>query len=301
VRRLDVAHLRAALASASLPLVAVAAALNFVQLVPRALTLRVLVEPVRYVRVRRLYAYNLAMYAGNNLLPARAGEWLRIELLRAHEGVPRSTSLAVAVVEKLLDALALLALALPLPLFLPGLPRSVATASWLLGAGGIVGLVAVAWLAKRGAGATGRLAQLARGAAAVRHGRSLAAAVGWALLSHAIDATGIGVCLLAVHIDLPPAAAVVVLLAVTLVLALPSVPAGVGSLEVGAVAALEMLGVDSARALAFALVYHAMQVLPVTLVGLVVLRKARRSVRGDLEAGVHGVSADVAGHGEPRR
>jgi hypothetical protein len=40
------------------------------------------------------------MFATNNLLPARAGEWVRTELLHAHEEVPRSSLLAVAPVEK---------------------------------------------------------------------------------------------------------------------------------------------------------------------------------------------------------
>ncbi len=274
LRRLDLAHLGRALASASLPLVAVAIALNLVQLVARALLLRVLLTPLRSVGVWRLYRYNLALFAANNLLPARAGEWVRIELLFRREAVPRSASLAVAVVEKVIDALALLALALALPLLLRELAPSLTAISWLLGAAGVAGLVAVAVLARRGGKASGVWAQLARGAAAARDPRSLAAAIGWALASHLVDAAGIAVCLAALGIALPPAASLVVLLAVTTVLALPSAPAGVGSLEVGAVAALRLLGVDEARALAFALVYHAMQVVPVTLLGLVALRGA---------------------------
>jgi hypothetical protein len=113
----------------------------------------------------------------------------------------------------------------------------------------------------------------------MRRGRSLVAALGWSLVSHAVDAAAIAICLVALGLHLPPASPLLVLLAVTLVLALPSAPAGIGSLELGAVAALRLLGVDEARALAFALVYHAMQVVPVTLLGLSGIRKAVRSAR----------------------
>jgi uncharacterized membrane protein YbhN (UPF0104 family) len=274
VRRLDLAHLRAALAAASLPLVALAVAVNLAQLGVRALFLRALLAPVRVVAVGRLYRYNLALFAANNLLPARAGEWVRIELLRAREEVPRSASLAVALVEKVFDAIALLLLALPLPLLLPALPRSVALAMTLLGAGGVIALAAAWALARWGARAPGRWGEFARGVAVVRRGRSLGVALGWSLASHAADAAAIVVCFAALGLDLPAGAALLVLLGVTLVLALPSAPAGIGSLEVGAVAALRVCGVDDAHALAFALVYHAMQVVPVTVLGLLCLKGA---------------------------
>ncbi|MCU1283485.1 MAG: hypothetical protein JWM53_7031, partial [bacterium] len=106
--------------------------------------------------------------------------------------------------------------------------------------------------------------------------RSLGAALGWSLLSHAVDAVAIAICLAALHLELPAAASLLVLLGVTLVLALPSPPAGIGSLELGAVAALRLCGVDQERALAFALVYHAMQVVPITLLGILPLRRVSR-------------------------
>ena len=286
-RRLDLAQLGDALASASLPLVALAAAVNLAQVGVRALLLRVLLSPVRTIAVARLYWCNLALFAANNLLPARAGEWVRIELLRTREDVPRSTSLAVAVVEKVLDAIALLLLALPLPLLLPGLPRSVSVTTTLLGVGGVVALAATIALAIWGADAPGWRGQLARGAAVVRRPRAFAAALGWAFVSHVVDAAAILLCLAALHIELPAASSLLVLVGVTLVLALPSAPAGIGSLEVGAVAALRLLGVDGERALAFALVYHAMQAVPVTLLGLLPLRSARL-LAGSVAAGTGG-------------
>jgi glycosyltransferase 2 family protein len=275
VRRLDLGRLRAALAGASLPLVALAAAVNLGQVGIRALFLRALLAPVRLIGLTRLYRYNLALFAANNLLPARAGEWVRIELLRVHEQVPRSASLAVALVEKVLDAIALLLLALPLPLLLPSLPRSVSAATLLLGVGGLVALAVISILAERGTRAPGFWGQLARGAAVVRRGRSLGAAVVWSLLSHVVDAGVIVICLAASHIALPAASSLLVLLGVTLALALPSAPAGIGSLELGAVAALRLLGVDDTRAVAFALIYHAIQVVPITVLGIIPLRGAK--------------------------
>jgi uncharacterized membrane protein YbhN (UPF0104 family) len=257
----------------SLPLVLLAATVNLLQVGVRALFLGAMLAPLRAIRLQRLCRYNLALYAANNLLPARAGELVRIELLRSREGVPPSASLAVATVEKVLDAIALLLLALPLPLIL-AVPRSVALAIGVLAGGGLAGLAAIWALATWGDRAGGLLGRIAQGAKVVRRRRTLARALGWSLLSHLIDAVSIALCLLAADLHLPWAASLLILLSVTLVLTLPSAPAGVGSLELGAVAALEVLGVDPSRALAFALVYHAMQVVPVTLLGLDGIRLA---------------------------
>ena len=268
LRKLDLSSVGSALASASLPLVAVAATANLVQVVVRSRFLQALLAPVRAVGVARLTRYNLAMFAANNLLPGRAGELLRIRLLKIREGIPASASLAVALVEKVFDAIALLLLALPLPLLLPSLPRSVTVATLLLGGGGLVALAATFALARYGELATGRLGRFASGAAVVRSGRLFGAALGWALAAHLIDAGEIAICLTAMHIHTHPAAPLLVLLALAVALAVPSTPGGFGALEMGAVAALRLLGVEAAPALAFALVYHAMQVIPVTLLGL---------------------------------
>jgi uncharacterized membrane protein YbhN (UPF0104 family) len=262
----------AALVSASLPLVALATALNLGQVYLRALYLKAMLAPVRVVGAGRLLRYSLAYYATNNLLPGRVGEVLRVYLLKTRESVPAEASVAVALVEKVFDAISLLLLALPLPLLLAGLPREVARATLLLGAGGLVGLGAAWTIARLGDRAGGRFARFARGAAVVRQPRPFAVALGLSLLTHLVDAVGIAICLAALHIEVPLAAPLLVLIAVAVALAVPSTPAGIGALEVGAVAALRVLGVDGARALAFALVYHAMQVIPVTLLGLEGLR-----------------------------
>jgi hypothetical protein len=49
----------------------------------------------------------------------------------------------------------------------------------------------------------------------------------------------------------------------------PSTPAQVGALEVGALAALDLLHVGHEAALAFALLYHALQVVPLIAAGLI--------------------------------
>ena len=81
------------------------------------------------------------------------------------------------------------------------------------------------------------------------------------------------VCASSIHLAISPALAAVVLLGINLAVALPSMPAGVGSFESGAVLVLVLSGMSKEVGVAVALLYHVVQVVPVTLTGLVVAWK----------------------------
>jgi uncharacterized membrane protein YbhN (UPF0104 family) len=70
--------------------------------------------------------------------------------------------------------------------------------------------------------------------------------------------------------------ATVVLLGINLAMALPSTPASAGPFEGATVAVLMFAGVGKGPALAFALFYHALQVIPVTVAGVAALLLAKR-------------------------
>jgi uncharacterized membrane protein YbhN (UPF0104 family) len=71
-----------------------------------------------------------------------------------------------------------------------------------------------------------------------------------------------------VHVEIPLAGSLFVLLTLNLAIAAPSTPAQVGAFELGTVAALRLLHVPEEHALAVAVLYHLTQVIPVTLLGL---------------------------------
>jgi uncharacterized protein (TIRG00374 family) len=82
------------------------------------------------------------------------------------------------------------------------------------------------------------------------------------------DAAALVLVLRALGCDIPLAGTVFVMLTLNLAIAVPSTPAGVGAFELGAVAALRVLHVGEGPALAVALLYHVVQVVPVTVLGL---------------------------------
>ncbi len=286
VRQIDLPVLGQALLRASLPWVAVAALLNFAQMLFRAWRLQALLRPVRTVGFGRLVRYGFAAAAATNLLPARAGEVLRVWLLKAREGIPATTSVAVALMEKVFDLVTLLVLVAPLPLLLPRLGQRF---GWLFSllVGTLVLLLGLAlWVARRRSGSEeSLLGRFVLGTRVLQGGRPLGVTLATSLAVWLTDAAEVLLILLALRIEVPAAAALLVLLTLNLAITLPSTPAQIGAFEGGAAWALVWLGVPKEAALAFALVYHVMQVVPVTLVGAPGLRLALRAGAATVEQG----------------
>jgi uncharacterized membrane protein YbhN (UPF0104 family) len=95
----------------------------------------------------------------------------------------------------------------------------------------------------------------------------------WSCASDLADAAVLGLCLQSAGVHLGPAALLLVLLAINAAILVPSTPAHLGVVEAAAGSALIALGIPPERALAGAVLYHALQILPSTVLGLVVLRK----------------------------
>jgi uncharacterized membrane protein YbhN (UPF0104 family) len=270
-RDLDLQALRSALAAADWRLVLLAALLALGPLmVARALRWRALlpVDPASggHPGVGFLYRVNLGAFAASNVLPFRAGEALRIAALRSRTGAAVSVLIAVQLVEKLIEALSLTTFALPVALW--PRPAALPAVFGLACAGGmtVYGLSRLARLRLRPL----RWAWLARVAGALHtleSRRAWAVSFGWATVADAVDLAMVGLCLGAVGLHVGPLTWCAILVGVNLAILLPSSPGQVGLVEAGAVMVLAGAGVSQPRALAFALLYHAAHLIPVTLVG----------------------------------
>ena len=274
VRAMDFAALGRAFRTAKLWPLVIAAVLNFVCLWIKAVCWRVMLAPRHDVSVLRLFRLTIATFAASAIAPARAGEVLRVWSLKRHDGVPVADTAAVAVAEKLLDGISMVILVSPVPWLLPGLP------SWVAAAIGICAGVAVVLLVGLFI-AVGRIDRTATEAPAsvirrfvagmhvLRSPRRLFGTLGLLLLIWTIDLGLVMGVLYAVDVHVPIAAGLLTLFTLNLTIAVPSTPAQVGALEVGALAALDLVNVPHEAALAFALLYHAMQIIPLLAVGLI--------------------------------
>ena len=68
-----------------------------------------LLRPLKSISTKKMFPVVTIGYAGNNIFPARAGEVLRAYILKRRENVPVSASLATIIVERIFDAVVMLA------------------------------------------------------------------------------------------------------------------------------------------------------------------------------------------------
>jgi uncharacterized protein (TIRG00374 family) len=268
-RRVDWDVTWSALRGAALLPLALATACFFATLFGKAIAWKILLAPEHVVSAQRLFRYTIAAFAGSVLAPAKAGEVLRVFALRQRDGVPASDSTAVAVTDKLLHAVSLLMLAAPLPLLLPRLPPWVGD-SLMISSSVAVGLFAALYFAVGKVEAREPQSWLGRvlaGMHAVREPKRLFAALGTIAVVWLLDLACIALVLRSVGVHIAFAEALFILFAVNLTIALPITPANVGTLQLGALLATQLLGIPREPALAFALLYHAIQIFPLLVVG----------------------------------
>ena len=271
-RKLDFAKLGHALASADVWPLVIAALLNFVCLWGKAVCWYIMLAPRFQVGILRLFRITIATFAASAIAPARAGEVLRIWTLKRRENVPAADTAAVAVAEKLLDGITMLILVAPVPWLIPDLPAWVGGSIALcagIAVGVFIGLyIAVGRVGVDAAAHKTWLRRFIAGMHVLRSPRRLFAALAVLILVWIADLGEVMLVLDAVGIHLSIAAGLLILFTLNLAITIPSTPAQVGALEVGALAALEVLHVPAEPAVAFALLYHALQVVPLIAVGL---------------------------------
>jgi uncharacterized membrane protein YbhN (UPF0104 family) len=270
-RRIDPAALRSALAGADWRLVAVMTLGHLAVLLPlKAWRWRAMLAPMRLLGVATLYRYCLAGCAVGNLLPARAGHAARVVLVRRH-GVPVAGAVGTLLLEELCNTVVLGLLCLPLP-YLLDVPRGLRVTLALVTAGAALGVAVAAWLALAGrARPAGILRRLSDGVAVL--GSARAAAMVFALTAGMwlVDLAQIALAMAAVGIPPSYAGAALVLLFVNLTNALPATPGQLGMFEAAAAAACVAVGAPLERGVAVGVLYHMMQFVPETVLGLAVV------------------------------
>jgi uncharacterized membrane protein YbhN (UPF0104 family) len=226
---------------------------------------------------RRRDAFGLTMvgYMGNNVLPARGGELLKIGLLGQRTSARRREILGTVIVERVLDAAVLVVLLAALTWAgVDGAPggRSGATlaAAGLVAAGGAVAVYL--WLRRRGRferfAATIRPVAGALKLLAQPHGAALALL---SLTIWCVDGLTFLLIAHAVGVDLDPLAAMGVIVLASLAAAIPAAPGYVGTFDAGMLLGLNAAGVTGGDAVGVLLLARFLFFVPATIAGLVIL------------------------------
>src|SRR5207237_10793466 len=112
------------------------------------------------------------------------------------------------------------------------------------------------------------LRSFADGLSVLRHPGRFAIVFGWALALWLCQALAFWVMFRALAIDVPFSAALFIQGLIVIGVALPSTPGYFGPFELGAVAGLRIYGIGDSLAIAWALTYHILSLIPITVIGL---------------------------------
>ncbi len=292
----DFGKLAHAFASADYRLAAIAALFTFGGYVLRTARWQRFLAPTKSIPLARLFPVLVVGFALNNLLPGRPGEFARPIWLGQRENLSKTLGFATIIVERVADAIALIAFLLlalaalaSLGLKLPAAAETIAALTTVLFG---VALAALVFLLVREQLALALLRRVTRflphalaariekmlgsfvvGLHSLKSVRDVAAI---ALLSVAIwgmESVSYFLMLTAFGV-LPDAptrlvAAPFMMVLINLGVMIPAAPGGLGPFEAAAVFALSTFGVGGTAAASVALAAHAMQYLLITGLGLV--------------------------------
>lgn len=263
----------------------------------RAWRWQLILKPVGDVAFSRVYSSTMIGFMVNNVLPARLGEIARAVSLGIKANLSRSATLATIIVERIYDSFTLLlflwlvfAFSRISELTEVGRVRYV---GWIFLAINVALLViliilqvkneaAVRWIRKVSRRFSPRIQNLAgeiteKFARGLRMHHNVPTTIGVAgssLIIWFILGISNYFVLLALGFDhLPVEASFVVLVVVSLMISVPSSPGYVGVFHWGVQVSLRIYGLNDGQALAVAIVLHAAQYIPITLLGLYHLRR----------------------------
>jgi uncharacterized protein (TIRG00374 family) len=258
--------------------------------VARGLRWRSLFAPGR--RPPRGSVVNATMigYFYNSILPARAGEAARVLVLNQRSATPAIEIIGTVVIERLYDVIAILVIFFAAEHWLPHVSwfGDAALAAIVLAALIAAAVVVLAVYGDRplrlllhplgrfslfsGERLERTIDELNHGLSGLRHGTVALEAFLWTVLAWMLTALCAYFVSVAFHLHLPFACGVLVTVAIGLSMILPSPPGAIGVFEGAALIALKAYGVPHSEALPYALVLHAVNLVPFIVVGIVLLQ-----------------------------
>ncbi len=253
----------------------------------RTLRWQVLLGPVRVIPSSRLFPVVVIGYAGNNVFPLRAGEFIRAFLLGHKEDVSASTALATIVMERIFDGITMILFVLFALGFvaLSSALRQLVLVMSVLFFGALIAFFLVATspgsMARLYEWGVGRLVparfresvirvldRFLEGLQVLRSGRQVLATFLLSLVLWLLEVTKYYFVMEGFDFRVPFYGLMLTTAVVNLATSIPATPGYLGTFEMAGIASLKLLGLSREMAASFMLVLHAALYFPITILGL---------------------------------
>lgn len=246
-----------------------------------------IMNPIQEVSVRSAFSATMIGYMANNILPFRIGDLVRLVVISKYSGIKKAAALGSVFIERMLDmvmALAIFGMAL---ILIPNFPDWASAAGY--GALIIFGVLLIFtfygrnhpnFLVRLNNFATKRFSEKVRvkgeeivrsfsaGLKAVHNIKQLLWVLLLSLVLWTINISWVWFTLEMFDFNLPPSASLLVLIFILFAVSIPSAPGYIGTFHGFVIASLVFMGIDPNAARAGAVVMHATNYIPVTLMGL---------------------------------
>ncbi|MCX7944925.1 MAG: flippase-like domain-containing protein [Deltaproteobacteria bacterium] len=255
--------------------------LNFVVILFKSMRWRTLLTPKPRLIV--LFLANLVGFMANTLLPARAGELVRALVLGKKENISKTTVIGSAALDRLFEGIGMLILLAIIPLIME-------TPDWMKkGTFGFIIFFSIAFaliilMMKLNPETFAKyipfsentneiikniFEKLQKGFEAINNFKTSSIATIFSLMGWITQIFMVHFVILSFGIHLTPLAALMTLLAVNIAIMIPAAPGSLGTFELSVVLALGFFGIEKSIALSIALTYHFIQLIPVTIAGII--------------------------------
>jgi uncharacterized protein (TIRG00374 family) len=299
VRGIDLAGVIAGFRVIRWEYVVLAVILMFLMQYLRSVRWGLILKPIEKIDQLSLFSVSNVGFLAIIAVPARLGELARPYLITKKSRIPMSSALGTIFVERALDSLTILVIAVA-ALFLTPLPPWLVRSSVLLllmtlafvalmvlavvrrdAALGILTPL-IARLPARYAGAVHRLIDhFIEGFKIMVEPAPLFLSVLLSIVIWFADVAAIYLMFLAFGLDLTVTAAVVLMIVLIIGIAIPAAPGFIGNWHYFCILGLSLFGIAKTVALSFAIVYHALSIGVLIFLGLIFLPFNRFSI-GDL-------------------
>jgi uncharacterized protein (TIRG00374 family) len=296
--------------SASLPLLALAIIVNLLTVGIKAIRWWVFLKPAGSPSLPLALRATIAGAGLNNVLVANGGDAARVVFVSRSTGIPSSTILATLALERLFDPVGFVIL-LVFGVLAFQLPPSLEKWHWPAVIALVIIAILLTWFVyasrhakpehvperrTRPRGLVGRIrAYLVKFAASTQYlttAPRFIAALALSMLSWAGQLATFQFAANAAHVDIPIAGSLAALLAINLGLLIRATPGNVGFFQFVFALAVAPFGVGRDDAIAVSLLIQTLQILPVTLVGVMLApefifkrKKAREELAAEVASG----------------
>jgi glycosyltransferase 2 family protein len=275
-----------------LPAVAVLLLMQILRSIRWGLILR----PIGKVDQLSLFSVTCVGFLAITAIPARLGELARPYLITKKSRIPMSSALGTIFVERVLDSLTILIIAVVALFFTPLPPWLVRSSTLLLLATIVLSTVMILMIVRREAtlrvfaplierlpvryaGAVNRLIDhFIEGFQVMVDPALLLSVTLLSIVIWLIDVLAIYLLFLGYGLDLPVAAAFVLMIVLVIGIAIPTAPGFIGNWHYFCILGLGLFGIPKTDALTFAIIYHAISIGIVILLGLLFLPFNRFSI-----------------------